>query len=94
MCGNAGRPRPPDASIVDVQSNSCGGRNITVHSGLRGYAEYHYNAEDRLVGALWHSFTDSGCAANLRYGTACTGKPSDMGGVPGRDRDRAVAVMV
>ena len=40
-----------------------------------GYIEYHYDADNMLVGVLKHAAKATGCAANQRYGKTCPSEP-------------------
>lgn len=58
--------------------SSCGGRIVTVPDEpppvlalVPGYTEYHYDADNMLVGVLRHFPKGTGCAGNPRFGKTC-----------------------
>lgn len=62
---------------ASITASPCGGAIVTVPEGdpdlawMDGYVEYHYDADNVLIGVLEHVSKATGCAANRRYGKTC-----------------------
>jgi hypothetical protein len=80
-------PRSPsDAGSLSCaasrKASPCGGVIVTVPdeivAWLPGYVEYHYDADNMLIGFLRHIAKATGCAANQRFGKTCAGEAPEF----------------